>query len=224
MRRLVLFAGVVAVLSLAAARPARAQAFSRLEPGQKTVTVETGLQSAVVTSVGAAAGLRWSALDRTLMPFVQATMPVARPDLGDYAGRAGAQMSLLTLGWLDLSAQLAFDVAGTQNSITSATALRTDTVLLLGHYGRSWFTVAEAGYDHTWATYIKATDYYRTYFYADAKDGWYSNTAGALHGGLKGGLTVGAIELVLRAGVTKSERLADLDLPFYAMLGAGYRF
>jgi hypothetical protein len=32
------------------------------------------------------------------------------------------------------------------------------------------------------------------------------------------------VEVVLRAGVTKTEALRDLDLPFYATLGANYRF
>ena len=40
------------------------------------------------------------------------TMLVARPDLRDYAFRAGGQMSLLGIGWFDLSTQLAFEVAG----------------------------------------------------------------------------------------------------------------
>jgi hypothetical protein len=31
------------------------------------------------------------------------------------------------------------------------------------------------------------------------------------------------MEVVLRAGVSKSESLNDLDLPFYATLGAGLR-
>jgi hypothetical protein len=73
-------------------------------------------------------------------------------------------------------------------------------------------------------TYIKNSDWYRTYFYGDAKDGWYGGTGGTLHAGAKGGATLGRVEVVLRAGVTKSEALNDLDLPFYATLGANLRF
>jgi len=216
------FLPFVALLGLAGT--AHAQAFSRLEAGQQTVTAETGLQSGMVTSLGYATGLRANTLGRTVMPFAQATMLVAKPDLHDYAFRAGAQTSLVTLGWFDLSAQLAFDVAGTENSIYRGTALRTDLVLLGGHYGRRWFAVAEAGYDRAWLTYIKNSDWYRTYFYSDAKDGWYSGTGGTLHAGAKGGITIGRVEVVLRAGITKSETLNDLDLPFYATLGANMRF
>ncbi|HMF44993.1 MAG TPA: hypothetical protein VKQ32_30190, partial [Polyangia bacterium] len=214
----------VLVALLALAGSARAQSFSRLEAGQQTVTAETGLQSGIVTSLGYAAGLRLHAIDRTLMPFAQATMLVARPDLHDYAFRGGAQISVLSVGWFDLSTQLAFDVAETENSIYRGTALRTDLVLLAGHYGRRWFAVAEAGYDRAWLTYIKNSDWYRTYFYSDAKDGWYSGTAGMLHAGAKGGVTLGRVEVVLRAGITKTEDLNNLDLPFYATLGANYRF
>jgi hypothetical protein len=96
--------------------------------------------------------------------------------------------------------------------------------LLAGHYGRRWFAVAEGGYDRAWLTYIKNSDWYKTYFYSGAKDGWYSGTGGLVHAGGKGGVTIGRVELVLRAGVTKTEALKDLDLPFYATLGANYRF
>jgi len=212
------------VAALGASRVANAQAFSRLEPGQQTVTAETGLQSAVVTSLGYAAGLRVGLLDRTVMPFAQATLPVARPDLRDFAVRTGAQTSLVSAGWFDLSAQLAVEVAETDNSIYRGTALRSDLVLLAGHYGRRWFAVAEAGYDRAWLTYVKNSDWYRANIYSDAKDGWYSGTGGTLHAGAKGGMTLGPVELVLRAGVTRTETLQALDLPFYATLGASYRF
>jgi len=203
---------------------AHAQSFSRLESGQQAVTAETGLQSGVVTSLGYAAVLRLDRIGRTMMPFAQATLPIARPDLHDYAFRAGAQISVVTIGWFDLSTQLALDVAETENSIYRGTALRTDLVLLGGHYARRWFAVGELGYDRAWLTYIKNSDWYRTYFYGDAKDGWYAGTGGLLHAGAKGGVSIGSVEVVLRAGVTRTEALRDLDLPFYATLGANLRF
>jgi hypothetical protein len=212
----------VALLALTGA--AHAQAFSRLEAGQQTVTAEAGLQSGFVTSVGYARGLRLTRIDRTLMPFAQATMLVARPDLKDYAFRAGAQISLLAIGWFDLSTQLAFEVAGTENSIYTGTALRTDLALLAGHYGRRWFAVAEVGYDRAWLTYIENSDWYRDNFYADAKDGWYGGTAGKLRAGVKGGVTAGPVEFVLRGGVMRTQTLQNLDLPFYATVGANVRF
>jgi hypothetical protein len=214
----------VAAALTAEARVADAQAFSRLEPGEQVVTVETGLQSAVVGSLGYAAGLRVGAIDRTLMPFVQASLVMARPDLHDYAFRGGAQVSLVRAGWFDLSTQLAFEVAGTENSIYSGTALRSDVVLLAGHYARRWFAVAEAGYDRAWLTYIKNSDWYRDYFFSGARDGWYSGTGGTLHAGAKGGVTIGRVEIVARAGLVKTEDLQSLDLPFYGTLGANCRF
>jgi len=220
---ILVFASSVTILSMLHST-AYAQAFSRLEPGQQTVTVETGVQAAVVTSVGYAAGLRVPAIHRTVMPFLQATLLPAHADLGDYGARGGAQVSLLDLGWLDVSTQLAVEVEGTDNTIHRATALRSDLVLLVGHYARSWFAVGEGGFDRSWLTYIKNSDWYRTNVYAGARDGWYGGTAGTLHAGAKAGFRLGSVEVVARAGVNKTETLADLALPFYAMVGANYRF
>jgi hypothetical protein len=220
-----LWLAVAALLVVAtAARPARAQSISRLDSGEQAVTTEAGLEAGMVTSVGYAAGVALGSTGRTLMPFAQASLLVARPDLHDYAFKAGAQTSVLRAGWFDLATQLALEVAGTSNSIYEATALRTDLVLLAGHYGRRWFAVAEAGYDRAWLTYIKNSDWYRTNFYPGAVDGWYGGTGGNLHGGVKGGGRVGPVEIVLRAGVVETETLQSLDLPFYATVGASYRF
>jgi hypothetical protein len=216
------FAVFVALLALCGT--ARAQSFSRLEAGEQTVTAETGLQSGIVTSLGYARGLRLGVLDRTLIPFAQASLDVAKPDLHDYAFRVGSQISVVSIGWFDLSTQLAFGVAGTENGIYTGTALRTELGLLAGHYGRRWFAVAEAGWARAWLTYIQNGDWYRTNIYPDARDGWYSGTGGILHAGAKGGVTVGTVEFVLRAGVNKTETLQDLDLPFYATVGANVRF
>jgi len=214
---------LVFVAATVAARRADAQAFSRLEAGQQAVTVETGLASGIVTSLGYAAGLRLGGVG-TLIPFAQATLVVARPDLHDGALKAGAQAGLLHAGWFDLSARLALEVASTENSIYDGTAFRTDLTLYAGHYGRRWFAVGEVGYDRTWLTYLKNSDFYRTYVYSGAQDGWYAGTGGVLRGGAKGGLTISRVELVLEAGVNKTETLQDLDLPFYTTLGANYRF
>ena len=65
---------------------------------------------------------------------------------------------------------------------------------------------------------------YGTNFYPDAKNGWYGGAGGMLPAGAKGGVTLGAVQVVRRAGVNKTETLQDLDLPFQATLGANYRF
>jgi hypothetical protein len=80
------------------------------------------------------------------------------------------------------------------------TALIAQTLAAIHVYGPRWFVVAEAGHDRAWLTHVKNGDWYRTYFYSDAKDGWYSGTGGLLHGGAKGGVTIGRVEVVLRAG------------------------
>jgi hypothetical protein len=150
--------------------------------------------------------------------FLVAVTAVTHP------GASGVLGPKVARSWLDVSTQLAAEVEGTANSIHRATAVKSDLVLLAGHYARSWFVAAEAGYDRAWLTHVKNTDWYRTYFYADARDGWYGGTEGTLRAGLRGGLRFGRIEVVARAGVNRTETLRELDVPFYATLGAGCRF
>jgi hypothetical protein len=90
-------------------------------------------------------------------------------------------------------------LASGQQAVTTETGLQSGMVTSLGY-----------------AAGVRIDRIDRTNFYADAKDGWYGGTGGTLHADAKGGVTIGAVEVVLRAGVSKTEALGEVDLPFYA--------
>ncbi len=90
-------------------------------------------------------------------------------------------------------------------------------------YRPRWFAGTEAGIDKNMATRITHTDWYRTYFYPDAKDGWYSGTGGTIHYGLTGGVTLGRTELMTRAGFLKTEQFNETVPPVYVNVGFGFK-
>ena len=76
----------------------------------------------------------------------------------------------------------------------------------------------------THVTHVTHSEWYRTYFYADAKDGWYRDAGGTVHYGLVAGLTVGRAELLVRYGALRTEALNELTPPMYASIGLGLAF
>ncbi len=58
---------------------------------------------------------------------------------------------------------------------------------------------AEVGLDKAFVTHMNHREWYRTYFYADAKDGWYRNTGDTVHFGISAGVAVGKAELLARS-------------------------
>ncbi|HEX9703902.1 MAG TPA: hypothetical protein VGA20_01485 [Gemmatimonadales bacterium] len=113
---------------------------------------------------------------------------------------------------------------GTENSIYRAFNFGADFTGAAGVYRRSWFLAGEFGFDKAVITHIAHTDWYRTHFYPEAKDGWYLNAGGTFHYAVTGGVAFGRTELAVRAGRLRTEDFNDLTPPMYAGVGVGFRF
>ena len=91
-------------------------------------------------------------------------------------------------------------------------------------YRAGWFAAAEFGFDKAIITHVTHSEWYRTYFYQNARDGWYLDAGGTYHYGFIAGVAIGRIELLGRFGFRRTEELNDLLPPLYAGTGLGYVF
>jgi hypothetical protein len=146
---------------------------------------------------------------------------VAAFDLRDWRARAAARTTTAHWGSVRITAEEAVIARGTSNSIYSALNLGASATVTAGVYRQRWFAATEGGFDKAVVTRITNSEWYRTYYYADAKDGWYRAPGGTFHAGLTGGVTFGSIELAARAGTLRTERLNAMIPPIYVSLGAG---
>ncbi len=146
---------------------------------------------------------------------------VAAFDVRDWRARGTARTTVVHRGAFRITGEGAFIARGTSNSIYSALNLGASTTLTAGAYRRRWFLAAETGFDKAVATRITNSDWYRDYYYADAKNGWYLTPGGTLHAGLTGGASLGNVELMARAGTLRTERFNALIPPMYASVGMG---
>lgn len=82
-------------------------------------------------------------------------------------------------------------------------------------------------YNPFFATHIKHSDYWKTYFYSDAKDGWYSLTSNNLRMGLYMSELLGKqkkTELNLKGGYQSSGQYDKLIPNIYFIIGLNKRF
>ncbi|HSJ15056.1 MAG TPA: hypothetical protein VK939_11610, partial [Longimicrobiales bacterium] len=82
----------------------------------------------------------------------------------------------------------------------------------------------EAGFDKAIITHVTHSDWYRTNYYPDAKDGWYLDAGGIWHFGVAGGIALGRTELTGRFGWRRSQDYNDVTPPVYGSLGVGVGF
>jgi len=217
MNRQTSFASLLAALAIAV--PATAQEATNLPEGaRQSVSVELGLQSALVTRAS------YSRHIGSGLVYGRFTLPSASLDLRDFAFEAGGQITALESGSWKLQASFAPVVRLTDNDLFSATALGVRGALMPGYQSDRWGLMLELGYEKMIATHLNHSALYRNVGYSGAKDGWYSSTGGTLQAGLRGGYRLGRAELTLAAGVLTTERLNPVQPPFYGTLGSSYAF
>ncbi len=215
---------ILGVLLMAlVARDAAAQwNVARFTAGRNVVYATAGLDPALVTAVGYARVIR--VVGHDFQFNLEGGLAAARMDIRDYRARAGVQTSLLRWRSINLNGSATFNARGTENVIYRAFDYGADGTAALGVYRQHWFAAAEFGKDKAVITHVTHSDWYRTHYYPDAKDGWYLDAGGTFHYGLRGGVAMGPAELTLRAGWLRTEKWDDLLPPMYASMGLGVRF
>jgi hypothetical protein len=210
-------------LSALPAREAAAQwNVARFDEERNRVYTSFGLDPALVGAVGYGRVVRVLGHDFQLTG--DAGVATARMDARDFRARVGTQTSLVHWRSAHLTGSATFITRGTENAIYRGLNFGADLAATLGVYRRRWFAAGEVGKDKAVITHVTHSDYYRTHYHADAKDGWYLDAGGTVRWGLTGGVAVGRAEVVGRAGLHRTERRNALVAPGYASLGVGFGF
>jgi len=211
------------VLSALAARDAAAQwNVARFGSERNRVYTTFGLDPALVTSVGY--GRVVPLFNHDFQLTGDAGVVTARLDTRDFRARLGTQTSVVRWRSLHLAGSATFIARGTENSIYRAFNFGADLTGTAGLYRQRWFMAGEFGKDKAIITHLTNSEWYRTHFYPDAKDGWYLDAGGTYHYGVVSGIALGNAELVGRAGWLRTERFNDMMPPLYASVGLGFGF
>jgi hypothetical protein len=206
------------LLSALVSQTAAAQSnVARFGIDRDRVHVTFGLDPALVTSVGYGHVIR--VFDHDLLFVGDYGVAAARMDTRDFRVRVGTQTSLVRWGSLHLTGSATFITRGTENSIYHGLNFGSDFTGTFGTYRQGWFAAGEFGFDKAIVTHLTHTDWYRTYFYPDAKDGWYIDAGGTFHYGLAGGVSFGRTDLIGRFGWRRTEDFNELMPPIYVSAG-----
>jgi hypothetical protein len=193
---------------------------ARIEKDQSSVYTTFGLDPAVITAVGyARVG---SLLDHNVQISGEVGVVTAKLDTRDFRTRLTVQTSLVSWRSMNVTGSATAVTRGTDNAIYRGINFGAEFSGTMGVYRQRWFTAAEGGFDKSVITHVTHSDWYRTNFHADAKDGWYLDAGGTYHYGLAGGVTVRKAELMARLGFLKTERFKPLQPPVYASVGVGF--
>lgn len=206
---------------------ARAGVGERPKPGAGLNAVGTaaGVDGAIVSwSLSYARGITLP-IDRQLVVQTSFTLPMARPDFGDWRWRGGARINALRGRGLEWPFALELVARGLRNRALRAHGFGTVVTTAPGYYPDRWFVAAELAWDQQWATHVRHSSAYREHVYEGVSDGWYRATGTTVRYGARvGGRPWRRMELWLRAGYEQHGRYDSVIPPFYALLGINFRF
>jgi hypothetical protein len=216
-RHLLLIATLVASLPHAASAQWN---LARRSTGDTRLSMSVGVDPAVIGSIGLHHTVRVLGLRTQL--GADAGVVAGNADLRDYRTRLGAEVQLVAFGDVRAAAHLSGIVRGTSTLLFRGTNVGADAGLTVGRYRRGWFVAGEAGFDKAILTHLVHSDWYRERVYRDAKDGWYLDNGGTWRFGTAVGLNIGATELLLRAGLHRTQGWEPLLVPAYLSIGVGF--
>lgn len=181
-----------------------------------------GLDPALVASVGY--GRVASLFGHDFQFTGDAGLAAARLDTRDFRARLSTQTSMIHWRSLHLTGSATFITRGTENSIYRALNFGADFTGTLGVYRHGWYAAGEFGFDKAIITHLTHSDWYRTHYYPDARDGWYLDAGGIFHYGVTAGIALGRTEVGARFGWRQTENFKEVSPPVYGSLGLGFKF
>lgn len=217
------FFTVVLLAFLAVQTQAQVANTPAMKANEQRLYAQFGLQDAFTVTLGYMHALPLSSPEHPLVLSAELAVPIASFDVHDYRTTVRAAYTITRLGNMAAVGGIGLIARGTQNDIFNAFNVGSEASIAVGYYTDTWFASASTRYDKAWATHISHTDWYRTYFYTGAQDGWYSSTAGNLSYSISGGIAVDRSEITLQAGLSTTEQLRLPLLPWHGTLGYNYR-
>jgi hypothetical protein len=213
---------VIALSALVAGDALAQWNVARFETDRNRVYTTFGLDPAFINAVGY--GRVISVFDHDFQLTGDAGLVTASMDKNDFRARLSTQTSLLRWGSVNLAGSATFITRGTENSIYRGFNFGADLTGALGYYRPRWFAAGEFGLDKAIITHVTLSDWYRTNFYPDAKNGWYLDAGGTYHMGVAAGVTVRRTELVGRFGWLRTEDFNQMLPPLYGTIGLGLSY
>ncbi len=190
---------------------------------EQRIYAQFGLDDAFTATLGYLYALPIGSQEQPLILSTELALPVAEFDLRDYRTAISARYTALRHDNIAATAGVGIVARGTDNDIFSAFNIGARAEMELGYYADGWFAGTSVQYDKTLASHITNSDWYRTYFFQEAKDGWYGSTGGNFTYSLLGGFAVDRSELTLQAGFSTTEHFHLPLLSWHGTLGYSYR-
>lgn len=217
---------LTAIVALMLAGSASAQSLLTDAADRNRAYLRLGIEPTTMAAVGFQHNIAPGFLGRALTTYGEWSTSVFRFGFDNSELKAGGIVRLYGGGAFKIVTNLGVSAGSVTTHLFDSRKFAIADEMAFGLYGQRWFGAATIEYEKILLNKIDHTDYYRTTYYPDAEDGWYSGGGGMIQVGIEGGRTLWrTYDLHLEIKLPFTETLnAYGGSPLHANLGFGYRF
>jgi len=216
----------IAILISGSLQCASAQTILNDTPENNRIYLRSGIEPTTMIAFGYQRNLQAGIIDRMVTTYAEWNTSMVRFGLDNSELRIGGIVPIYCTGNVKIVNDLHLSAGSMTNRNFDSKKFAVGDEVAVGYYPAGWFLAATAEYETVFLNKFEHTDFYRTTFYADARDGWYSGAGGMFQVGIEGGVTLfGNYDLHMEIKLPFTEKFnAYGGSPLHVNLGLGYRF
>ncbi|MCB2204610.1 hypothetical protein KQI65_07665 [bacterium] len=217
---------LIAIFIAGSAQYASAQTIPIDASENNRIYLRSGIEPTTMIAFGYQRNVPAGIINRTVTAYAEWNTSMVRFGVDNSELRIGGIVPIYGTGALKVFNDLHLSAGSLETRNFDSKKFAVGDELAVGYYPGGWFLAATAEYETVFLNKIEHSDFYRTTFYADARDGWYSGAGGMFQFGFETGVRLfDNYDLHLEAKLPFTEKFkAYGGSPMHVNLGLGYRF
>lgn len=193
---------------------------------QNRAYLRMGIEPTAMLTFGYQRNFNIGIKDRLLTTYGEWSTSLFKFGVRNSELKIGGIIPIVQYGNFMVVNNLGFSAGFTTNKHFDSGKFAVSDEVAIGLYKNKWFIAGTIEYEKIYLNHIEHTDFYRTTYYDDAKDGWYKGGGGMFQFGIEGGIRVKErIDIHAELKVPFTEKFNGYGgSPFHVNLGVGYRF
>ena len=158
------------------------QAFAQMPIYNSMITnksyIKIGIEPTTMITVGFQRNVNLDLIQKSVTTYLEWGTSLFRFGLKNSDLKIGGSFYLYEKGDLRLINSLHLSVGSLTTHNFDSKKLAMGDEVMFGYFKKSWFMATTFEYEKILLNHIEHTNFYRTTYYADAKDGWYKGAGG----------------------------------------------
>ncbi len=217
---------IISLVLVVAVGQLSAQTTLNESPSKNRISTRFGIEPTTMLGIIYERNFDVGLKNRKLTAYGEFNSSFFRYGLDNSEIKIGGIIPIVQYGSFMVINNLGFSTGHTTNRHFESRRFAVSDEIAAGLYKTRWFVATTFEYEKIYRSHIEHTEFYRTTYYPDAKDGWYKGAGGFFQLGIEGGRTFKEkVDLHMELKFPFTEKFnAYGGAGMHLNIGVGYRF